>query len=86
MSKLKMFVTYDSKAESYSRPFFDQNLGSVRRAFSDIANDPQHPIGQHPEDYTLFEIGEYDDQTGQSTMHTAKQSLGLAIEYKKSEE
>ena len=33
------------------------------RTFADMANDSNHNIGKHPEDYTLYHIGEWDDNT-----------------------
>ena len=80
MKKL-LYVTYDSKAEIYTTPFYMLNEGSAVRSFIDIANDKSHPIGQHPEDYTLFCIGEYDEIEGVVTMYEAKKSHGLAIDY-----
>ena len=44
-------------------------------------NDDKLPFSLAPGDYTLFELGEYDDCTGQMTMHEAKISLGTATEF-----
>lgn len=81
--KLKIFAVYDTKAEAYARPFFDQSRGSALRSFADIANDSTHPIGKHPGDYTLFEIGEYNDQNGEIKNNDANVALGAAIEFLK---
>ena len=40
-------------------------------------------MSRYPDDFTLFEIGEWDDDKGSVTMFETKKSLGLAIEYKK---
>lgn len=77
---LKVFSVFDSKSQAFARPFFDASKGSAIRAFGDIARDKQHPIGAHPEDYTLFELGEWDDKSAQFTFLKAPVSLGLAIE------
>lgn len=86
--KSKVYTVYDSKIEAYMSPFLMQTKGQAIRAFSDTVNDPDSKNGfhQHPEDFTLFEIGEYDDQTGVYTMHEAKISLGTATEFKKQQE
>ena len=60
----KMFAIYDSKAETYLLPYYFQYEGQATRMFSDWVNDPNHPFGKHPDDYTLYSIGEYDDNTG----------------------
>ncbi len=75
----KMFSIYDQKAQAYNAPFCFAAAGQAIRAFADLADDPQSNIFKHPEDYTLYEIGVYDDATGEveATTHT---NLGKAIE------
>ncbi len=60
----KIYSIYDSKAESYTPPFFQHQEAMAVRTFSDCCNDPGHTFGKHPEDYTLFDLGQYDDTTG----------------------
>jgi hypothetical protein len=78
---LKLFVIFDSKAEYYMPPFYSLATGQAIRTFQDMACDPNHQVGQHPSDYTLFEIGEYDQATAKITMLEAKRPLGTALEY-----
>jgi len=63
--KVGMFVIYDSKANAYLQPWFLSKREMATRVFSDCVNDPEHNFGRHPEDYTLFEIGDFDDQDAQ---------------------
>lgn len=81
--KHKIFSVYDSKAEAWTRPMVNDNIGRMLRSFEDLANDKNHPIGQHPEDYSLFEIGEFDDESGDIIAVQPKVSLGIAIQYSK---
>jgi len=60
----KIYSVYDSKSESYTPPFYDHAEGRAIRTFSDCCNDPGHQFGMHPEDYTLFMVGTFDDDTG----------------------
>lgn len=62
--KLFVYATYDKKACVYSRPMFAPNDQSMLRSFSDVAQDKSHPIGKHPEDYTLWRLGTYDEEKG----------------------
>ncbi len=62
--KLNIYAIYDTAAAVYQRPFTSQSDGEVTRTFSDIACDAEHPIGQHPEDYSLHRIGSFNDQDG----------------------
>ena len=63
----KIYSIYDSKSEAYSLPFYYQHEGQATRTFSDWVNDPQTPYGKHPEDYTMFAMGTYDEITGSVT-------------------
>lgn len=45
-------------------PFFMQSHGAAIRAFSDLCDSSDTMCGKHPADYTLFSIGDFDDQKG----------------------
>ena len=76
--KLIVCSIYDTKAKAYLRPFFVNATGQAIRSFSDIANDKEHDVGRHPEDYTLYRLGQFDDQNGE-LMPEAPESLAQAI-------
>lgn len=63
--KHKIYAIFDSKAEAMSLPFYYQHEGQATRTFSDWVNDPKTPYGKHPEDYTMYSIGEYEENTGE---------------------
>ncbi|AXL14758.1 nonstructural protein [Microviridae sp.] len=63
----KIYTIYDSKAEAYLPPFFMHQQGMALRTFTDCVNDPNHAFGKHPEDYTLFNAGIFDDDLGTIT-------------------
>lgn len=62
--KLLAFTVYDSKAEAYLRPFFAGNRGQAMRSFGDACNDASHEFNKHAEDYTLFYIGAFNEESG----------------------
>lgn len=62
--KYRIYSVYDTAAAIYQRPFVAQTDGEVTRSFSDIATSADHEIGKHPEDYTLFCLGTFNDGTG----------------------
>lgn len=82
---LKVFTIYDSKAEAYMQPFFMQTKGQAMRALVDTLEDPKTQFCKHPEDFTLFEIGTYDDQTGKFENLDAPVSIGNLVEFKNKE-
>lgn len=79
----KVFVVKDAKVEAYGTPFVAQATGAAIRSFSDEVNrtDGESQVAKHPEDFTLFEIGEYDDQTGTMRLYEAKKALGCGIDF-----
>jgi hypothetical protein len=79
--KLKIFSIYDSKVEAYKEPFFMQKKGEAIRAITELLHNPQHAFAKYPADFTLFELGEYDDSSGILTSLPSPISLGNLIEF-----
>lgn len=79
---LRIFTVYDSKAELYLPPFYEQTIGQAIRAFTDTSNNTEHPFCKHSPDFTLFEIGTFDNLTASVTTHNAMVSLINALEAK----
>lgn len=79
---LKVYSVYDSKAGVYAQPVFYRNDGEAIRAFSNAANLADHPFCANAEDFTLFEIGDYDDLNGLITPLLTPMPLRKAIEMK----
>ena len=61
--RLNIYSIYDTAAKAYQRPFFAGQDGEALRMFGDLANGDDTPVGQHPEHFSLYRIGTYDDQT-----------------------
>lgn len=77
--KLKIFSVYDSKIQAYNTPFYLRTSGDAIRGWTTAVNDETTQFNKHPEDFTLFEIGEYDDLTGDISQLPAKHSLSTAL-------
>lgn len=76
----KMFTVFDSKVEAYMTPFFSQTMPSALRAFSDTVQNTEHPFHKHAEDYTLFELGIWNDTNGSFEIHKTPIPVAKAIE------
>lgn len=76
-----VFAVYDSKLAAFFPPFFCQHAAIAKRSFMAIANDKVSQVYAHPQDFTLFEIADWDDETGE---FKPKQHVnhGLAAIYK----
>jgi len=79
--KLKVFSIYDSKAEAYKQPFFMATKGEAVRGILEVLDRPDHLFAKYPTDYTLFELGEYDDSNGKMLPLNSPISHGSLLEY-----
>ncbi|QXP08368.1 MAG: nonstructural protein [Arizlama microvirus] len=79
----KLFCVYDSAVEAYFKPEHFLTKGEALRVFIDVVNDGKSNLFKHPEYYTLFEVGEFDDSTGKLLSYDAFISHGNAVEYSK---
>ena len=61
----KIFTVYDEKAHAYLPPFFMARNEQALRVFGDCLNSADHQFAKHPADYTLFEIGNFDDNSAE---------------------
>lgn len=77
----KMFSVYDSKANAYLNPFYARTTGVAIRQFTQAVNDQTHDFHKFAGDYTLFELGEFNVETGHVTMLKNHANLGLALTY-----
>ena len=61
-----VFCTYDRVAENWGNPFVAPHAGIAIRGFTDAIIHPQGPsdISNHPDDFDLFQVGEFDAETG----------------------
>lgn len=68
-------------------PLFYDCRGNALRSLQECVNsvDEKSQIAKYPADFSFFEIGEYNQETGVITMYEAPKNLGLAIEYKKAD-
>lgn len=81
----KLYIVYDSKSETYTAPTAHPAQGQAKRSFADAVNSGQGVIAQHPADFTLFEIGDFDVRTGEVKLHETKISLGTGADWVKME-
>ena len=59
--KINVYTIYDSAAQVAERPFVARADGEALRAFGDLCTRAGTQISDHPEQFTLFRIGQYDD-------------------------
>lgn len=77
---MKLFAIYDSKAETFNAPWHSATIATALRAFTQAAMDEGHEFHKHGGDYSLFCIGEFDDETGLLTPSVPLTNLGTALQ------
>lgn len=76
-----VFSVYDAKADAFLPPFILPRAQMAQRVFGDCVNSRTHQFHSHPEDYTLFHLGNFDDESGRLSPKETPTSMGLGIEY-----
>lgn len=61
---LKVCSVKDIKADSFNTPFFSTNRATAERDFRRLLSDPKTQIFHSPEDFELFELGNWDPSVG----------------------
>lgn len=59
----RVFSVYDSAARTYSQPFYSVGRGVALRQFEALVNDGQSTVSRWPKDFSLFELGSFNDET-----------------------
>lgn len=62
--KLMVYTVHDKAVNAYLQPFFCRSKGEAIRSFTEACSDGKSNFGKYPLDYTLVELGDYDDVTG----------------------
>jgi len=78
--KMTVYACYDEKAKAFGPPWYLLTVGTALRNLNDMVNG-NTAIAKHPEDYTLYEIGEYDDNTGEHINTNPHKFIAKATEY-----
>lgn len=59
-----MIAVYDKKTGLYDKPFVVRHNGEAIREWDIVIKDTQTKFGKNPEDFDLFQIAYYNDETG----------------------
>lgn len=81
--KLKVCVVYDSKAEAYLAPFIARKTDEAIRMFQSSCNEEKSNFNKFPNDFTLFEIAEYEDEKAEYYPYETKINLCMASDFLK---
>ena len=85
MQSLIVISIYDIKSGTYSKPMYALNMPVAQRMFVEACADPDTYLRKSPEDYTLYQLGTFDDSSGElksdkKSIMTAEQAIYLVNE------
>lgn len=74
---LKICAVRDQAADVFGRPYFVPTTGIAIRSFTDEVNreNEDNQLYKHPKDFTLYELGDYDDNEAIITTHAQPKLL-----------
>lgn len=63
---MKIIVAvYDRVTEAYGPLMVVNTRAEAKRSMREAMKDPENAMAKNPSDYELWQLGEYNDQTGQ---------------------
>lgn len=80
----KVLAIRDRAADVYGVPMFMQSVGQAIRGFSDEVNrsDQNNNLFKHPEDFDLYLLGTFDDETGIFTTDKPPEQVAVGKDVK----
>lgn len=81
---MKIMAIRDNKAGAWHNPMYVNSVGGTLRSFGDEINSIEkgNPLAAHPEDYELWELGDWDEIKGKHTFLETPVSHGVGTNYR----
>lgn len=80
---LKAYSVRDAKSEIFHPPMYKSTHGEAERMFHELVNDEKSTLNKFPEDFDLYHLGEYNDQTGIFSSLDTPQHIIKAVQVKR---
>jgi len=82
--KLTLCTVKDRAADAFGRPMFVPSTGVAIRSFADEVNRQaeDNQMYNHSDDFDLYELGTFDDNTGLFDLHEQPKLLTLGKQVK----
>lgn len=79
---VQLFAVFDAAAKRFTEPWPAPSVEVAIRRFRHTVNEGQNDISMFPEDYSLFHVGEFDQELGRLIAFETPHSLGVAITFR----
>lgn len=77
----KVLAVYDVKAQAFMTPFFTSTLAVGVRSFTAAVNAKGTAMGDSPGDFTLYELGTFNDEKAEFELLPQRRNLGMGINF-----
>jgi len=61
---MNIYTLKDEKRDTFHQPFFLADETTAYRAIINLKNDPNSELKLFPDQFTLYHLGTYDEETG----------------------
>lgn len=84
---LKIYAIRDAAISGFMKPWVAKTNGEAIRTFQNVVNskDDQNLISKHPEQFDLYLVADFDEDTGKVKAYEPTMHLAKAIEYKEAQ-
>lgn len=79
---LQLFSVYDKKGGTYGQPFALPTRGVAMRTFTSWVGDPNSFFAKFPSDFELYQVGEFDQTSGEVRSLVKPDYVGRADDLK----
>lgn len=81
--RYKVVCIRDRAIDTYGQPAFVANIGGAIRGFGDEVKrrDDNNQLNKHPDDFDLYLLGEFDDQTGEFFCDGPPRQIAVGKDY-----
>lgn len=62
--QISYFSIYDAKAQMFGPLYSAPTPGAAERSFHESLSNPDAPYGKYPDDFALYRIMDFDDNSG----------------------
>ena len=77
----KIYSLFDGPATAFTQPMFFHTDGqAIRAVAASVNSQEENHISRTPADFTLFQLGTYDDKTGVIQSLSTPKRIALAVE------
>lgn len=76
----KLYSVRDSKAGIFHPPFPQKTHGEAERTFASTVRNKDTSLHAYPDDYDLYYLGEFDDNSGKMDLLDSPQHVVKAVQ------